>query len=732
MQDEEYQNLLRKYKNKISKEFGEKAVQPTKITSREYTEFKRELFPTHYSLYEKACNFSDNLLKMKADPKKSVQVQKDLDICHLNVTPGGVMSFSILAALFTIVVGSLTTFALPMVFGQEPMFFFVIFFLFAGALMVPGLQKFPSFMANSWRMKASNQMVQSIFYLVTYMRHTSNLERAIEFAADHLEPPLSLDFRKILWDVETQRYSTIRDAAESYLEVWKEWEKDFVESFHLVESSLYESSEERRLALLDKSLDVILNGTYENMLHYAHNLKAPMTMLHMLGVILPILGLVILPLVVSFMGSESNPFTTVIYIAMLYNVSLPIAVFFLGKTILSKRPAGYGAADISKQKNFKNLRNVNLSLGKTLKIGINPLYFSIMILLVCLAIGFSPLVMKALDFQDISFDQEGNMKMLDYVCPPDEPNCEEKDKIGPFGMGASILSLVIVAGIGVSIGLFFKLRSKNVIKIRKRTKELEDEFSSALFQLGNRLGDGLPAEIAFAKVATTMKGTTSGDFFNLAEKNITKLGMGIEEAVFNEKVGALASFPSKVIESSMKVLIESMKKGPRIAAQALLSMSRYIKEIHRVEERLKDLMADVIASMKSQVKFLTPAIAGIVIGITSMISTILTKLSAQLNCFAGQGQSSGGFGGMLEIFGIGIPTFYFQVVVGIYIVQIAYLLTVLSNGVENGADKLGERFELGVNLTKSTLLYCAIAGIVMILFNLFATGIISNSLSCGV
>ena len=71
-------------------------------------------------------------------------------------------------------------------------------------------------------------------------------------------------------------------------------------------------------------------------------------------------------------------------------------------------------------------------------------------------------------------------------------------------------------------------------------------------------------------------------------------------------------------------------------------MSRYIKEIHRVEERPQDLMADIISSMKSQIKFLTPAIAGIVIGITSMISTILTKLSAQLGAFSAAQESSGG------------------------------------------------------------------------------------------
>ena len=45
----------------------------------------------------------------------------------------------------------------------------------------------------------------------------------------------------------------------------------------------------------------MLEETYEKMLHYAQNLKSPITMLHMLGIILPILGLVILPLVVSFM-----------------------------------------------------------------------------------------------------------------------------------------------------------------------------------------------------------------------------------------------------------------------------------------------------------------------------------------------------------------------------------------------------------------------------------------------
>lgn len=731
MDPNEYQKLIEKYKSEVRKEFGDRAEGTSpKISSREYHEFKEELFPTHFSLYEKACNYSANILKLKADAKKAPIIQKNLDACHINTTPEGVISFSILLPLMVMVFGSLIMFMVPVLFGLEPMLFLVVFTIVGGLLMIPALRSIPTFAANTWRMKASNQMVQSVFYMVTYMRHTSNIERAIGFAADHLEPPLSLDFRKILWDVETQQYSNVRDSANAYLDTWRESNKDFVEAFHLIESSLFEPSEDRRLSLLDKSLDVILNGTYENMLHYAHSLNSPITMLHMLGVILPILGLVILPLVVSFMSSGGSPFVSAIYISVLYNISLPIAVYYLGKTILSRRPAGYGSTDPTSKPGMKKFANVNIPLGKKMVININPLYVSLMVLAVGLLIGLSPLLLHAFnnEFEIPPNNPDAKFRLMEYVCPPDKGvECAAEYKLGPYGVGSTLLSLILVASLGVSVGLFFTLRSTNVIKIREQTRELEDEFSSALFQLGNRLGDGLPAEIAFAKVAENMRGTTSGEFFSLAERNMTKLGMGLEQAVFDPRVGALSLYPSTVIESSMKVLIESAKKGPRIAAQALLSMSRYIKQIHTVEERLKDLMAEVLSSMKSQVRVLTPAIAGIVVGITAMISSILTKLSAQLGSMASKSaEQASSFGDMLSIFGIGIPTYHFQIVVGIYIVQIAYILTVLANGIENGSDKLAERYQLGKNLISSTLLYCFIAGVVVVLFSMFASKIIGG------
>ena len=47
----------------------------------------------------------------------------------------------------------------------------------------------------------------------------------------------------------------------------------------------------------------------------------------------------------------------------------------------------------------------------------------------------------------------------------------------------------------------------------------------------------------------------------------------------------------------MKVLTQAIKKGPLIAAQALTNVSRYIKEIHKVNERLKGLLDREISTL---------------------------------------------------------------------------------------------------------------------------------------
>jgi len=133
--------------------------------------------------------------------------------------------------------------------------------------------------------------------------------------------------------------------------------------------------------------------------------------------------------------------------------------------------------------------------------------------------------------------------------------------------------------------------------------------------------------------------------------------------------------------------------------------------------------------MKSQIRFLTPVIAGIVVGITSMITQILGNLSMRLSQLSAEAQSAGNQfagAGMLGLFGTGIPTYFFQFIVGLYVVQITFILSVLINGIENGSDKLNERYIIGRNLLKTTLTYVIVALVVTLIFTMIAGSILTN------
>ena len=261
----------------------------------------------------------------------------------------------------------------------------------------------------------------------------------------------------------------------------------------------------------------------------------------------------------------------------------------------------------------------------------------------------------------------------------------------------------------------YKAKTQELIKSREKYKEVEKEFTSSLFQLGNRIGDGLPAEIAFAKVSESTKGTATEGFFRIVNENIQQLGMSLENALFNPKRGAVIFYPSQLIATSMKVLVESVKKGLKVAARSLMSISEYVKNIKKIDARLNDLLADVVSDMQSNMTFLAPLLAGIVVGLAGMITTILGALNALFETgIAGEGiEGIAGAGGLNQLLGIFditqmIPTYFLQIVIGIYLIEIVFILTSTLVTVKSGRDRLQTTSETGKNLKISILLYIVV------------------------
>ena len=153
----------------------------------------------------------------------------------------------------------------------------------------------------------------------------------------------------------------------------------------------------------------------------------------------------------------------------------------------------------------------------------------------------------------------------------------------------------------------------------------------------------------------------------------------------------------------------------------------YVNKIHEVNERLKDLLADVTSSMQSQISFMTPAIAGIVVGVSYMVVAIINKLTEQLvaGAAAVQDQSVGGLGGLVSLIKIEnvVPSYHFQLIVGLYVLEVIVILTYLNNSIENGLDNIAFKNSLSKNLIFGMSLYFIISLIGVLVFTVLANGI---------
>jgi len=711
------QDILKKYGAKIEQQMNTGFPKDVNY-SREYVKFKQEM-AHELTRYEKWCKSLGSFIKLNVSEKDRVKIKKYLDVAHLDVEPSQALALSVMSFVAVFILGLLISVAYVLIFGgleNFPILFFVLVTVLS-VFIFYFVKAYPERLANKWRLKASSQMVPCILYVVIYMRHTPNLEKAIAFASQHLEYPLALDFKKIFYDVQVGRFSSIKESLDNYLEFWRDYNVEFIESFHLIESSLFEPSNARRISILEKALQVVLDGVYDKMLKFTHEVKSPLTNVYMLGIVLPTLALALLPLASAMLGGMIKA----VHVFVLFNLVVPFLVFYLTDKIMLNRPGGYGETRLLERNPYYHEYKSRA-----------PYFFAFLVCIPLFILAFFPFIFQYTPLPElIGLQQDYSFAGLGFDFLGTEMFFNFIDGKGPFGTGALILSLFFPLGIALLFSIAYSRKTKNIIKERSATDKLEKEFNSSLFQLGNRLGNGVPPELVFGKVAKSSKGLHTEDFFRRVDYNIQQ-GLSVENAIFDSQRGAIMYYPSQLIATSMRILIESSKKGLKIAAVSLMSISEYVKNIKKITQRLKDMLAEVASDMKSNMTFLAPLLSGVVVGLAAMIATILNKL--QIPSFGEEVSYLGGLGGMLGPDGIFplanmIPTYFLQIIIGIYIIEIIFILTNTLVTIDSGEDKLRKTNQVGKNLFKGMLLYFATSFATILVLFILASIVLAGALS---
>ncbi|MEM7825402.1 MAG: hypothetical protein QW412_00905, partial [Candidatus Aenigmatarchaeota archaeon] len=546
----------------------------------------------------------------------------------------GAFSLAFLATVITVLVPT----TLIIIFNLIYPALFILIGIFA-AVIFYFFYDYPMHYAAWFRINASSEMTLCILFMATSMRISPTLEKAIDYAAKNLRGVLAYDLKLLMWEIYSRKYST-EEAIENFIEKWKKDNQEFAEALYLIKNaSLYGRREMEKI--LDEAVSVMLEGTKDRMKFLQENLILQITVINALGILLPLIGVVFFPIMSLFMPEMIQPLT----LAMGYDLILPLMVYWLMKMYLDRRPISFHQPDISRHPKFKKEKFLNRNLILALIFGGILCFY-----------GFL------------------GMMLIEATFSPEQ----------------LYTSLLVTLGVALAFSIYMIFITRDKIKLREEIITIESEFPEAIFQIGNRLRLGIPIEKVLSEVLPKLRNLKISEFIKAILQNIENFGVTLEQAIFDEKYGAIIYYPSTIIETVMRALVEIERKGSAAVSKTMLSISTYLKNAHSVEEGLKDLMAEITSTLKIQALLLAPLAGGIVVALAAIIMQLLVILGdAELLYQQVQGYgpfTSAGKGILSSFISLNnmIPIHFFQVIVGVYIIEIIALMTMFSTIIENG------------------------------------------------
>ncbi len=654
------------------KKEGEEAI------SLEYKLFKEEeLKAKMLTYYEKLCKSAPNL-NIKFSDDFMNELEAAINFAGLKVKPTEVISTGVLMAIISLI------FLIP------TFYFPISAYIKIGLLLVPIIIAYliiyyPLHKAAWMRIRTGKELLLAVLYMIVYMKTNPNFEGAVRFAASNLEGKLAQDLKEVLWKVEIGQFTTVEDALLDYLKVWRRYNKELVEAIHLIRQSMLEPSPERKDMMLNKAIDLVLLEMDEQMKRYVRELETPVMVLHGLGILLPVMGMIVFPLVGVFMQEIGPNIGKTLFVG--YDVVLPLFVFILLNQIFMKRPPTHTTVEISKHPDY-------IPPGK-FKIDIIGKRIIIPAILPASAL-FLTLSAPLLKIMILTNFFTTKVESISHTM---------------------LVSMGFVVLLGMSAALYFYLSCFQKRKLRQEIIEMEKEYEEVLFALGNRLMDELPVETALVKAEQDIKEMKIADFLRIIIKNMTQLNMTFKEAIFNKQFGALRYYPSAMISAIMKAIADAIQHGSRSAAVVMLTIGRYLRNIRTTQEKIEDLLSTVVSSLKFQAYVLVPVISGVVVGIAKLILNILEKIMQQMSTL----DIGGGVEGLPEsnlprLGGGAIPSELLQLVVGIYVVEVLIISGMFIARIEAGDDKVYEHDTIWKLLLVGLPMYLLIYALIMAIF----------------
>lgn len=540
--------------------------------------------------------------------------------------------------------------------GIAPILYIFVPFIIIAVVLANYVQTFPVAEARREQIRALTYVPDMIGYMVMSMKLVPNLEKAVEFSAEHGKGRIAQEFKRIIWNTNLGMYTTIAEGLDELAYNWGKFSSEFKQALMNIRASVLENTEAKRYQLLDKTMDEVLESVQGKMEQYARDLSQPSTTLFYVGVLLPLILIIILPVGSAFSGS---PLAQTWVLLLIYDIVLPTLVIWFGFKLLGSRPPTYTPPEILD--NFPGLPPKD-----TVRVGKNPV--NVYTILAGIAMA-GLLVSGYVHFLGVGIGDPADPDSV-FLIQPDKTleRVLEVDKkpVDWFESGGAREKLLLsqgyapeaaartvatekaqffaqaendvspynlIFGILITFSLlvaaFAELTLREKRKVQQKFIQMESEFKDSLYVLASRLGENKPIEDALRHTQTFLPNNlVSQEIFRKTVDNINVLGMPLESALFDPAYGSLKSNPSSIITSSMKIAIDSVKLGVNVAARTLISLSRQIGNSERVAKMLTVLIKDITGTMQTVSVYIAPIVLGITVALQRIVIVTLVSINS--------------------------------------------------------------------------------------------------------
>lgn len=636
--------------------------------------------------------------KKKKKEKKELpkKYREALDFLGWEIDDATVFAAPKTAAVMGLMVGIVISFTLLTLLGMgDPLV--TLFLLFIPIFMLLGLmsyvQKYPLNEANDEKMMALTYVPEILNYLIMQMRLQPNLERAVEFAAEHGEGRIADEFKELLWKNRVGIYDSIEEGLDDMAYRWEPYSEEFKHAITMIRASVLVPSDVERGVLYDKALDDVLTSTKDKMELYAHSMKQPSMYLFYIAVLLPLMIIIMLPVAAAFAGL---PIASTPILAALYIFILPTITYVYARMVLAKRPGGYVPPVIPDdhpglpKKGTVAIRGMKLPILAT----------TVAIFIAVLAVGFladSGVKMSEAEFQRL---QEAS------------PDREIKQ---PY-----VIQYFIPLAVALPLGFYLFAKSVNKRQVQEKIFKMEVDFKDAMYLLASRLGEKKPMEDSIKYVKKFMpESKVATELLADVERNIMVMGLTLKSAIFDPVYGAMKHVPSRLMSSSFKIMTDSIELGPEVASTSLIAVSDQIRNIQKINDLMRKLLDDVTGMMSSMATFISPIVLGIVASLQQVIIAVITPLTqtatetATAAAETGEealAEAGGALGsGMIDkaaIEGMAGPM-EFQLIVAIYVIELVIILSYFAGKVKYGDNRTAIMMTMGRTLPIALIVFVA-------------------------